>query len=143
MIKNVELLYSTSLLLKNKFGYKVSLKQKEEVEAPTFFLSVTPLTTNSYLRYSEKLVNITITFVDKVVDQEKLLEAQNSLDDLFDMYLQVGTRKIVFDKKKFNLTTDFLTLTLTLNFLDGKATLPSADQYTDKMENLIEKEGMI
>lgn len=143
MIKNVELLYSTSLLLKSKFNHKLSLKQKSEVEVPTFFITITPLTTNSYLRYNEKLVNIFISFTDEVVTQEKLLGIQNDLDDLFDMYLKVGTRKIVFDKKKFNLTDDFLSLTLTLNYLDDKSNIPDADKYTQLMGELIEKEGMI
>ena len=143
MIKNVELLYSTSSLLKSKFNYKLSLKQKAEVAVPTFFVSVTPLTTNSYLRYNEKLTNIVITFTDEVVTQEKLLGIQNDLDDLFDMYLKVGKRKIVFDKKKFNLADDFLILTLTLNYLDNKLSVPDEDKYTQLMGELIQKEGMI
>ena len=138
MIKNIELLYSTSLLLKDKFNYKISLKQKEEVTSPTFFIQVTPLTTNTYLRYNEKLINIVITFTDEVVTQEKLLEIQNDLDDLFDMYLEIGTRKIVFDKKIFNLTDDFLSLTLTLNYLDDKSNVPDGDKYTALMGELIE-----
>ena len=143
MIKNVELLYSTSSLLKSKFNYKLSLKQKAEVAVPTFFISVTPLTTNSYLRYNEKLTNIVITFTDEVVTQEKLLGIQNDLDDLFDIYLKVGKKKIVFDKKKFNLTDDFLSLTLTLNYLDNKLGVPDEDKYTQLMGELIQKEGMI
>lgn len=136
MIKNVELLYSVSSLLKTKFNYKVLLKQKAEIEVPTFFITVTPLTTDSYLRYNKKLVNIVITFTDEVITQEKLLEMQDELNDLFDMYIQVDKRKIVFDKKKFNLTNDFLTLTLTLNYLDYKSNIPKSEQSTFKMGEL-------
>ena len=88
MIKYVELLYSTTLLLKNKFGYDLYIKDNEkEVKEPTFFVKVTPLTTESYLRYSETLVNIAITYTNEVVTQEDLLDMQNQLDELFDMYL--------------------------------------------------------
>jgi len=144
MIKNIELLYSVILPIKNTFGYKIFIEEnKEEIKVPTFFVSVTPLTSDSYLRYNQKLTNIVITYVDRVIIQEELLDIQDKLDELFDMYLDVGKRKIVFDKKKFNVTNDFLTMTLTLKYLDDKTSLPDADKYTDLMEELIEKEGLI
>jgi len=142
MIKYVELLYSTTLLLKDKFNYKVNIEENEqEVKAPTFFVKVTPLTTDSYLRYSEKLVNITITFTDKVITQEKLIDMQDQLNELFDICLIVGKRKLILDKKKFNKTKDLLTVTLTLNYLDDKTNIPDADKYTALMEELIYREG--
>lgn len=141
MIKYVELLYSTTLLLKNKFGYDLSIKDNEkEVKEPTFFVKVTPLTTESYLRYSEKLVNIAITYTNEVVTQEDLLDMQNQLDELFDMYLKVGERKLTF-KKKFSANKDLLTLTLTLDYLDSKTNIPDADKYTKLMEELIYRDG--
>lgn len=141
MIKYVELLYSTTLLLKNKFGYEVSIKDNEkEVKEPTFFVKVTPLTTESYLRYSEKLVNIAITYTNYVVTQEDLLDMQSQLDELFDMYLEVGERKLTF-KKKFSANKDLLTLTLTLDYLDSKTNIPDADKYTKLMEELIYRDG--
>lgn len=143
MIKNVDLLYAVTLPLSNTFKYKISIKQYEEVTAPTFFVSVSPLTNDSYLRYNEKLTNIVITYVNKVILQEELLDMQNQLDDLFDMHLEVNKRKIVFDKKKFNVTNDFLTMTLTLNYLDDKTNVPDDEKYTALMEilNLVNKEG--
>lgn len=141
MIKYVELLYSATILLKNKFGYDVFIKDNEkEVEEPTFFVKVTPLTTESYLRYSEKLVNIAITYTNKVVTQEDLLDIQSQLDELFDMYLKVGERKLTF-KKKFSANKDLLILTLTLDYLDGKTNIPDADKYTKLMEELIYRDG--
>jgi hypothetical protein len=137
MIKNIELLYSVTLPLKNTFGYKVFTEEnKEEIKVPTFFVSATPLTSDSYLRYNQKLTNIVITYVDRVIIQEELLDIQDKLDELFDMYLDVGKRKIVFDKKKFNITNDFLTMTLTLNYLDDKTSLPKSEQSSAKMGEL-------
>jgi len=142
MIKYADILYSTSKALKSKFPYKVNIKDnKKDMEAPTFYVVVTPLTSDSFVSYNEKLVNIVITYTDRVVTQESLLDIQDQLDDLFDMYLQVGKRKIVFDKKKFIRTKDLVNLTLTLNYLDDKANAPDADKYTKLMEELIYKEG--
>lgn len=144
MIKNVDLLYSITSLLDDTFGYNISLEQYEEVKAPTFFIKVSPLTNDSFLRYNEKLTNIVITYVDKVIIQESLLNIQNSLDDLFDLYIDVNKRKIVFDKKKFNITSDFLSMTLTLNYIDDKTVLPDMDKYTKLMEILnLNEEGDI
>ncbi|MGE5627827.1 MAG: DUF6838 family protein [Solirubrobacterales bacterium] len=140
MIKNVDLLYTVSKALKDKFGYKISLKQKEDVESPIFFVKVTPLTTTSMLKWNEKLVNITITFTDEVVTHEQLLNIQDDLNDLFDVYLDTGARKLVIDKKTFNLTDDFLTLTLTITYLDDKAAcnIPLNERYTDLMKEFID-----
>lgn len=141
MIKYVELLYSATLVLKNKFGYEVSIKDNEkEVKEPTFFVKVTPLTTESYLKYSEKLVNIAITYTNYVVTQEDLLDMQSQLDELFDMYIKVGERKLTF-KKRFSAGKDLLTLTLTLDYLDSKTNIPDDDKYTKLMEELIYRDG--
>lgn len=142
MIKYVELLYNTTVLLKKTFGYKISIKKNEqEVKNPTFFVSVTPLTTDPYLRYNEKLVNISITFTDKVVTEEQLLDMQDQLNELFDIYLDIGSRKLVFGKKKFNKADEFVTLILTLNYLDDKTTIPDQEKYTKLMEELIYRDG--
>ena len=142
MIKNVELLYSTCSLLKNKFNYKILIKNNEsEIKEPTFFVNVTPLISDSYFRYNKKLTNIVITYVNRVILQEELLNIQDSLNDLFDMYLEVENLKIIFDNKKFNITKDFMTLTLTLNYLDTKTNTPDGDKYTQLMGELIDKEG--
>jgi hypothetical protein len=137
MIKNTDILYAVNLILDTKFGYESFVEEQgEEVKVPTFFIQLSPLSSNSFLRYNEKLTNIVITYVDKVITQESLLDIQNDLDDLFDMYIQVGTRKIMIDKKKFNVTKDFLTMTLTLDYLDNKSSLPKNEQSTDKMGEL-------
>lgn len=138
MIKDVDILHAVSSILNTNFSYDIFIEDnKEEILVPTFFISVTPLTSNSYLRYNEKLTNIIITYTNKVVFQEEALDMQNKLDELFDMYIQVGTRKIVLDKKKFNRTNDFLTMILTLNYLDDKSNLPKSEQSTAKMGELI------
>ena len=137
MIKDVDILYSFASMLKTNFKYKVYAKEnEEEVKEPTFFITLFPLTSNSFLRYNEKLINIAITYTDKVVDQEILLNMQNSLDELFDLYIEVNKRKLIFDKKKFNKTNDFITLTLTLNYLDDKSTIPDNEKFTKLMGEL-------
>jgi hypothetical protein len=138
MIKNTDILSAISTLLDSKFsGYTIFDEENtKEVKSPTFFIQVSPLTSNSFLRYNEKLTNITITFVDKVITQVKLLDMQNELDELFDMNIQVGSRKIAIDKKTFNRTNDFLTMKITLDYLDNKSSLPKNEQSTDKMGEL-------
>ncbi|NFH70084.1 hypothetical protein FDC35_13385 [Clostridium botulinum] len=145
MIGYEELLYSTAEVLKKEFKYEVKIDEnKKEIKEPTFFVSVTPLTEDSYLRWNENLVNITIDYVEQVLKQEKMFIIQHKLKEVFNMYLPVGKRKIVLGKKRFSSNDGFITLTLTLNYLDDKSerNIPEEDKATKLMEKLIHKEVM-
>lgn len=142
MIKDKDTLYAFSKALERKFNYKVFIKEnEEEVKEPIFFLSLNHLTSSSYLRWNEKSINVRIIYTNEVTDIEQLLDIQNELDELFDMYIKVGNTNLVFDKKKFDRNNDFLTMTITINYLDGKTNIPDAEKYTMKMEILNYRDG--
>jgi len=142
MIKYNDILYAFSKTLKRKFNYKVDIKDnEEEVKEPIFFLSLSHLTSNSYLRWNEKSINVRIIYTNVIVDLEQLLDMQNELDELFDMYIKVGNANLVFDKKKFDRSNGFLTMTIPINYLDSKTNIPDQEKATAKMEILNYRDG--
>lgn len=137
MIKDTDILKATSKILDNKFGYEIYIGENdEEVKVPSFFISLNHLSSETYKYWNEKAINIYITYTNKGVQMEKLLDMQNDLDELFDMYLNVDNYKIVFNNKKFNIKDDFMTMTLSIYFLDNKTTVPSEDTASKLMGNL-------
>lgn len=140
MIKNTDILYTVNSMLDTKFGYDSFVENKgeqgEKIKVPTFFIQISPLTSNSYLRWNENLTNIVITYVDEVISQEVLLNIRDELNELFDMSIKVGNRSIEIDKKKFNLTKDFLNMTITIDYLDCKSNIPQNEQSDFKMGEL-------
>lgn len=144
MIKDKDILYAFTEALNKRFNYKNHISEnKQEVEVPSFFISLRPLTNDSYLRWSEKSINVSITYTNKVTAQEELLDIKSELDELFDMYIKVGTTCLVFKKKTFKKSEndDFLTLNITIDYLDGKTSIPPSEQSTMKMENLYYRDG--
>ncbi len=144
MIKDNDILYAFTETLNTKFNYKIDVKDnRKEVKEPTFFVSLAPLTTDSYLRWNEKLINVRIIYTNNVTNQEELLNIKTQLDELFDMYIKVGPTSLVFKTKKFDKSEndDFLTLTITISYLDGKSNIPDADKSAKLMENLNYRDG--
>lgn len=142
MIKDNDILYAFTNTLKKKFNYNNSIKDnEEEVKEPSFFVSLSHLTSESYLRWNEKLINVRIIYTDKVVDIEQLLDMQNELDELFDMYIKVGSTNLVFSQKKFDRNNDFLTMTITIKYFDGKTNIPNSEKASAKMEILNYRDG--
>lgn len=142
MIKDNDILYAFTSILKKNFNYKNSIRDNEqEVKEPSFFVSLSHLTSESYLRWTEKLINVRIIYTDKVIDIEQLLDMQNQLDELFDMCIKVGSTNLMFSQKKFDRNNDFLTMTITIRYLDGKTSIPDCEKSTAKMEILNYRDG--
>lgn len=142
MIKDKDILYAFTAALKEKFKYKNYIQENEqEVKEPSFFVSLSHLTSESYLRWTEKSINVRIIYTDLVTDIEQLLDMQNELDELFDMYIKVGTKCLTFNKKIFDRNNGFLTMTITIKYLDSKTNIPDADKSTKKMEILNYRDG--
>ena len=59
----------TKLLHTNFPDYKIVLKQQCDVYKPTFFVLVRKLSTYNYRTYKDKLVSVTITYVNKEYNQ--------------------------------------------------------------------------
>jgi hypothetical protein len=137
MVQDVDILHSVSNVLNNEFNYGSFIEENnKEVLIPTFFLSLSHLTTDPYKYWNEKLINVYIEYTNKAVKIEESLTMQDNLDNLFDMYIEVDDRKLILDKKKFIRNKDFITMVLTLNYFDDKTSIPCEDKSTGLMENL-------
>ena len=138
MIKYNELLYSLGKALKEQFkDCKLRIKKnQEEIKEPTFYVEVRALNTNSYKPYVDKLVNISITYTDKVVDGEKLNNVLNDLESVFDLGIKVKDTFLMFKSKNNTMNDDFLTLNLTINYKDDRDIVDENDYYSELMEEL-------
>lgn len=135
MIKDTDILKAVSKILKTKFKYKVFEGENlQEVKVPSFFISINPLTSDTFKEYEEKMKNVYITYTNKGVLMEELLDIGEELNKLFEMSLKVNDLAIPLrSKKKFNRQDDFITMTIPLDFKDSK---DNAQATTDLMGNL-------
>ena len=107
---------SITILLHDKFPtYKIVLEQQCEVTKPTFFVSVRKLNTENYRTYKDKIVNVTITYVNKEYNHVENNEINDKLDDLFKLTLQVDNNYLRIDNLSFN-EPDALICSFTLQF---------------------------
>jgi hypothetical protein len=142
MIELIDILYAVCDLLKDNFSdYDLIMdedKQGEEITKPTFFVTVSNLSSNSLREYQEEVDNIDIAYTDYVVKQEDLLIMEDKLKKIFDLSLLVGKRNLTLGKKTFKRKGDFLTLTIPINFLNNKAdeNINPNDTATSLMEIL-------
>jgi len=138
MIKYNELLYFTGKRIKDHFK-KCKLraeKNQKDIKEPTFYVEVRPLNSNSYKSYIDKLVNITITYTDKIVDNEKLNDVLNELESIFDLGIKVKDTFLIFKNKTNTINDDFLTLNLTLSYKDDRYINDESETYSALMEEL-------
>lgn len=139
-IKYIDLLYSVYTSLEGYFKKaKIDIKKnEEEVKGPLFFVQIKPLDTDSYRSYTKDLVNITITFTDVVLDQEKILNVEDQLNELFDDGIKIDGTFIYFDKKRFSEGDDCIILTLTIKYHNSKSNknILDSDKYTKMIEEL-------
>lgn len=142
-IKYVDLLYSVYASLKSNFkNSNVILNEsKSEVEGPLFFVQIKALNSDSYRNYTKDFVNITITYTDLVLDQEKVLNVQDELNELFDDGIRVEGTFIYFNKKRCSEGENCIVLTLTLKYHNSKTikNIPDSDKYTKMIEELYMK----
>lgn len=139
-IKYLDLLYSVYTSLKSSFKDSniILNESKSEVQGPLFFVQIKPLDSNSYRHYTKEFVNVTTTFTDVVLDQEKVLNVQDELNELFDDGIRVEGTFIYFDKKRFSEGENCIVLTLTLKYHNSKSikNINDNDKYTKMIEEL-------
>ncbi|MBN1059341.1 phage tail terminator family protein [Clostridium botulinum] len=139
-IKYVDLLYSVYASLKSSFkdSNVILNESKSEVQGPLFFVQIKALDSDSYRHYTKEFVNVTITYTDLFLDQEKILEVQDELNELFDDGIRVEGTFIYFDKKRFSEGENCIVLTLTLKYHNSKnlKNIQDSDKYTKMIEEL-------
>lgn len=138
MIRYNELLYFVGKTIKDHFkNCKLRAKKnQEDIKEPMFYVEVRPLSSNSYKSYVDKLVNITITYTDEIVDNEKLNNILNELESIFDLGITVKDTFLMFKNKIPKLDDDFLTFNLTINYKDDKEVVDENDFYSAMLEEL-------
>ena len=140
MIKHSAILYAFGKSIKEAFPNAIlrCRKNEEDIKEPTFYIEVRPLQVTDYLNFKDKLLNITVTYVDTVEDIEKLNEVAETLDDALNLGIRVDKTFLLFDKKNFTFSDsqDFLSLNITLSYKDSQTTVLESDQYTCMIEEL-------
>ena len=131
MIENVALLYSITKTLKDNFPKNNILidDNEEEIKIPTFTVKISPLKSTNQFNWRKKLLNIHISFVEKVKKQESSLKMIDSLTELFDENIYVNSRALPIFQKDINDTDACVNLSMTLNFYDER-TNPDATPDT-------------
>ena len=140
MIKYNAILYSFGKSIKDAFPKAIlrCKKNEEDIKQPTFYVEVRPLQVTDYLNFKDKLLNVTVTYVDTVEDIEKLNEVAEKLDDLLNLGIYVDKTFLLFDKKNFTFSDsdDFLSLNITLSYKDSQTAELESDKYTCMIEEL-------
>ena len=124
----------TKLLHDNFPTYKINLKQMCDVVKPTFFVSVRKINTDNALFYKDKLVNVTITYVNKEYNHVENNVINDKLDDLFTCTLQVGKDYLTINNLDFS-EPDALICSFSLSF---RETITDKNEYK-KMKELVQK----
>ena len=140
MIKYSALLYSFGKAIKDAFPKAIlrCKKNEEDIKQPTFYVEVRPIKVVDYLNFKDKLLNVTVTYVDAVEDIEKLNEVAEMLDDTLNLGIRVDKTFLLFDNKNFTFSDsqDFLSLNITLSYKDSQTAELESDKYTCMVEEL-------
>ena len=140
MMKYSAILYSFGKSIKDAFPKAIlrCRKNEEDIKQPTFYIEVRPLQVTDYVNFKDKLLNVTVTYVDTVEDIEKLNEVAETLDDTLNLGIRVDKTFLLFDKKNFTFSDsqDFLSLNITLSYKDSQTAELESDQYTCMIEEL-------
>ena len=140
MIKHSAILYSFGRAIKDAFPKAIlrCKKNTEDIKEPTFYVEVRPLQVTDYLNFKDKLLNVTVTYVDTVEDIEKLNEVAEMLDDTLNLGIRVDKTFLLFDNKNFTFSDshDFLSLNITLSYKDSQTAELESDKYNCMIEEL-------
>ena len=124
----------TNLLHDNFQTYKIVLDQQCDAVKPTFFVSVRKINTDNALFYKDKLVNVTITYVNKEYNHVENNTVNDKLDDLFTCTLKVGKDYLTINNLDFS-EPDALVCRFKLKF---RETITDKNEYK-KMKELVQK----
>ena len=140
MIKHSAILYAFGRAIKDAFPKAIlrCKKNEEDIKEPTFYIEVRPIKVVDYLNFKDKLLNVTVTYVDTVEDIEKLNEVAEMLDDTLNLGIRIDKTFLLFDNKNFTFSDsqDFLSLNITLSYKDSQTAELESDKYTCMIEEL-------
>ena len=123
MISNIALLYSITRKLKDNYpNYNILIDENEtEIIVPTFHVKISPLKSTNQFNWRNKLLNIYISYIEKVKRQENSLKILDELTELFDDNIYVDSSALPIIDKEVNSDADPVSITMTLNFFDERS----------------------
>ena len=140
MIKHSAILYTFGKAIKDAFPNAIlrCKKNEEDIKQPTFYIEVRPLQVTDYVNFKDKLLNVTVTYVDTVEDIGKLNEVAEMLDYTLNLGIRVNKTFLLFNSKNFAFSDshDFLSLNITLSYKDTQTIELESDKYTCMIEEL-------
>ena len=142
-IEYIDLLYSIYSVLKAEYPDKTKTdisisKKNKEVDKPRFYIDIRPLNTNSYRDYDVELVNVTISYTDVIMNQEKTLSIKSIFNELFNEGIWVEDVFVYFEKKSFSGNDDCINFNFTINYFNAKSerNIDANDKYSEMMNEL-------
>ena len=140
MIKYSAILYSFGKSIKEAFPKAILRceKNNEDIKEQTFYVEVRPIKIVDYLNFKDKLLNVTITYINTVENIEKLNEVAEMLDYTLNLGIRVNKTFLLFNSKNFAFSDshDFLSLNITLSYKDTQNIELESDKYTCMIEEL-------
>lgn len=142
-IEYIDLLYSIYSTLKAEYPDKTEtdisiIKKNQEVNKPRFYIDIRPLNTNSYRDYDVELVNVTISYTDVIMNQEKTLTIKSIFNELFNEGILVEGVFVYFEKKSFSGNDDCINFNFTIKYFNAKSerNIDKNDKYSEMMNEL-------
>ena len=142
-IEYIDLLYSIYSVLKAEYPDKTKTdisisKKNKEVDKPRFYIDIRPLNTNSYRDYDVELVNVTISYTDVIMNQEKTLSIKSIFNELFNEGIWGEGVFVYFENKSFSGNDDCIDFNFTINYFYAKSerNIDANDKYSEMMNEL-------
>ena len=123
----------TKLLHDNFEGYKIVLEQQSDVKQPTFFVNIKKLKTDNHLFFKDKLIVVTITYVNKEYNHVENNDINDMLDNIFKHTLKVNNDYLTIENLDFN-EPDALICSFDLKYREEEVN----EEIGVKMEELIQ-----
>lgn len=142
-MKNNEILYAISNYLSLKVpNIEILINgNEEEINKSTFLISVRPLRSTSGIYDKRKITNVTITYLDKVLNQEKNLGVIDMLEGLFKSKLKVKDRYLNIENLEFVENEDCINCNFTLDFYDNNSYEFEEIEKSDLMQKFNFRKG--
>lgn len=107
---------------------------KQGLKRPSFFINIMPISTDNFVAYQDKLINIDIMYFSKNETNAENLDMINLLEDLFKMTLEINDRVITIKSLNFKVVDDILHCSFSLDFTDGDIEIITIDTPVGQIE---------
>ncbi len=122
--------------LNSKFSnyYIYTEEVKQGLKRPSFFINIMPISTDNFITYKEKLINIDIMCFSENETNEENLNMINMLESLFNMFLEINDKVITIESLNFKIIDNILHCVYSLDFTDSDIELITIDTPNGQIE---------